>query len=79
MEIDQQVWTGWIDFGRLPTTAFAVPFIIPSNFPQWDELRRSNDVIFDRLRMCGVLDAADVVDETSLAWMDHEMAALIAA
>ena len=78
-EIQPQVWTGWIDFGRIPATAFGVPFIIPSNFSHWDELRRSTDVIFDRLRMCDVLGVDNVVDEEGLQWMDQEIERLTAA
>ena len=78
-EIEPQIWTGWIDFGRLPSTAFAVPFTIPSNFPNWDELRRSTDVIFDRLRMCHVLGREEVVAGEVLVWMNREIERLIAA
>lgn len=45
-------WRGWIDFGLNPLTALAIPFAVPPGFDRWDELRRTVNIILDRLRLC---------------------------
>lgn len=48
-------WNGWIDFGLNPLTVLAIPFAVPMAFDRWDELRRTVNIILDRLRLCELL------------------------
>ena len=56
------IWNGWIDFGRDPLTAIAVPFAIPQGFGHWDELRRTVNIILDRMRLAELINVKDVDD-----------------
>lgn len=66
-------WLGWIDFGLSPLTALAVPFAVPVSFDRWDELRRTVNVVLDRLRLCELVDPArlDVLKEIK-EWASSE-------
>jgi hypothetical protein len=55
-DIVKDVWRGWIDFGKDPTTCLAVPFVVPHSFGKWDELRRTVTFLLDRLRLCELLE-----------------------
>ena len=48
-------WKGWIDFGREPLTAIAIPFAIPQGFDRWDEVRRTVNIILDRMRIAELI------------------------
>lgn len=49
-------WNGWIDFGLAPLTALAIPFVVAPTFDRWDELRRTVNILFDRIRLCEWLE-----------------------
>jgi hypothetical protein len=53
------VWLGRIDTGRPLITSLAIPFVIPKNYPNWDDLRRTVSIVFDRLRLAEVLTDRD--------------------
>ena len=67
------IWNGWIDFGRDPVTAIAVPFAIPQAFNRWDELRRTVNIILDRIRLAELIEV-NVVDDLAAiqAWNGKE-------
>lgn len=66
-------WNGWIDFGRDPLTAIAVPFAVPHGFDQWDELRRTVNIILDRMRIAELIDINAVDDLAAIqAWNGKE-------
>lgn len=68
------VWCGWVDFGREPLTALAIPFVIPPNFEKWDELRRTVSIILDRMRLCDLLSDIELTDEVALqGWVASEL------
>ena len=50
-DIKRDVWQGWVDVGKYPLTCLAIPFVIPKTYEKWDELRRSVNLILDRLRI----------------------------
>lgn len=58
-------WNGWIDFGLNPLTVLAIPFAVPMAFDRWDELRRTVNIVLDRLRLCELLgpEPVDNIDE----------------
>ena len=76
-DIAAGVWKGWIDFGRDPLTAIAVPFAIPHGFGRWDELRRTVNVILDRMRLAELIEV-DAVDGLAAirAWNSRERSLL---
>jgi hypothetical protein len=56
-------------------TSLAVPFVIPKNYPKWDELRRMANIVFDRLRLAQVLagrDSSPFAD--MIKWTQKEIA-----
>ena len=71
------IWNGWIDFGRDPLTAIAVPFAIPQGFDRWDELRRTVNIILDRMRLAELIEI-DAVDGLAAikAWNSRERSLL---
>ena len=73
-------WNGWIDFGKDPLTAIAVPYALPQTFDQWDELRRTVNIIFDRMRLVELLrvDAFDNLAEIRV-WNGKERSLLNAS
>jgi hypothetical protein len=54
-DLNEDSWRGWLDFGKNPHLALAIPFVIPHPFNKWDELRRNVHSILDRLRLCELL------------------------
>ncbi len=72
------IWNGWIDFGRDPLTALAIPFAIPPTFDRWDEVRRTVNVILDRIRLAELLEVDAVEDITSIRdWNERERSLLV--
>jgi hypothetical protein len=70
-------WHAWVDFGGDPATCLAVPFAVPANYDQWDEVRRSAVLVFDRLRLAHF--AARAPNEISTpvsAWTARELKSL---
>jgi hypothetical protein len=78
-DILEHVWLGRIDTGRPVYSSLAVPFVIPKNYPKWDDLRRTVNIVFDRLRLVELLS---VCDETKLPkmveWSRKELARISA-
>lgn len=73
-DILDHVWLGRIDSGRPILTSLAVPFVIPRNYPKWDELRRITSIVFDRLRLTQVLADRDVsYFREMIEWSEREM------
>ncbi len=67
------IWNGWIDFGRDPLTAIAVPFAIPQAFNRWDELRRTVSIILDRIRLAELIEVNAVDGLAAIqAWNSKE-------
>ena len=72
------IWNGWIDFGRDPLTAIAVPFAIPQGFNRWDELRRTVNIILDRMRLAELIEANAVDGIAAIReWNDKERSLLV--
>jgi hypothetical protein len=65
-DIVKDVWRGYIDFGKDPTSCLAVPFVVPMSFDKWDELRRTVTFLLDRLRLC------ELIEETGLTCEERE-------
>jgi hypothetical protein len=60
-------WGGrWINLGRAPATALAIPFVLPLSHPDFDELRGLVNFILDRLRLCELLTEPYPVDVKSI-------------
>jgi hypothetical protein len=73
-DILDHVWLSRIDSGRPVLTSLAVPFVIPKNYPKWDELRRMTNIVFDRLRLTQVLADRDPTPFTDMiGWSRREI------
>ena len=59
-DIVPDVWDGWVDFGKNPVTCLAIPFIVPITYEKWDELRRTVNLVLDRLRICELLNGIEI-------------------
>ena len=71
------VWNGWIDFGLDPVTAIAVPFAIPQGFDRWDDLRRTVNVILDRIRLAELIEVNAIDDLVAIqTWNSKERSLL---
>ena len=53
-------WRGWIDLGLDPLTALAVPFAVSTTFDRWDELKRTVNIILERIRLCELLSLVPI-------------------
>jgi hypothetical protein len=74
-DLAQDVWRGWIDFGKDPHLVLAVPFVIPMGYTKWDELRRTVHTVLDRLRLCELLEAGALTEHVDTAkWVTSEVA-----
>ena len=72
-DIQPRKWAGWIDFAFEPATALAVPFAIPKTFEQWDELRRTVNLVLDRIRLSELIGRIPVEDlENIRVWANSE-------
>jgi len=70
-------WTGWIDFGLNPLTALAIPFAVGNTFDRWDEVRRTVNLILDRLRLCELIRPEELDNlEEIRTWAQLERATL---
>jgi hypothetical protein len=69
------LWRAWVDFGKDPVTALAVPFALPPWYDAegWDEQRRTVHVMLDRFRLTELLatDPPDLPD--SRPWVEREL------
>ena len=76
-DIVPEIWKGWVDFGREPLTAIAVPFALPPAFDRWDEVRRTVNIILDRMRLVELIEVSGVEDLASIrGWNDKERSLL---
>ena len=76
-DIVPAIWNGWIDFGREPLTAIAVPFAVPQAFDRWDELRRTVNIILDRMRLAELIEVDEVHGLAAIqAWNSRERSLL---
>jgi hypothetical protein len=55
-EVVPSMWHDWLRFGTLPSTGFAIPFVVPSGDDRWQKLAYSADVVLDRLRIAGLIN-----------------------
>ncbi|MFA5935605.1 MAG: hypothetical protein WC787_02005 [Patescibacteria group bacterium] len=73
-DIVDHVWLAKLDTGRPIITSLAIPFVIHKNYEKWDDLRRTVNVIFDRLRLAQVLAHCDYSAFTKMVrWNYKEM------
>lgn len=73
-DLAEDVWRGWIDFGKDPHLALAIPFVVPQDFKKWDELRRNVHTVLDRLRLCELLGTTPITRRTEAAkWVTDEI------
>lgn len=73
-DIVTDVWQGHLDFGKEPVTSLAIPFVVPSQFDKWDELRRTINLVVDRLRICELLENEDISNRAQLEeWTQKEL------
>lgn len=74
-DIVDHVWLSKLDTGRFALTSLAIPFIIEKNFDKWDDLRRTVNLIFDRLRLSEVLSRSDIsLFGNMIVWNRKEIA-----
>ena len=72
------IWNGWIDFGLNPLTAIAVPFAVPKAFDRWDELRRTVNIILDRMRLVELMPVDGIEDISAIRkWNKKERSFLV--
>lgn len=73
-DLIDDVWRGRLDTGRAALTSLAIPFVIPKNYPKWDDLRRKVSVVFDRLRLAQMLaDSSTAGFESMMSWSSTEL------
>jgi hypothetical protein len=71
---------GWLALGMPPVTVLAVPFCLAPTHRHLPELRRLVNVIFDRIRICELLDGPDPDDERQIrAWCAKMRAQMLEA
>ena len=73
-DLEEDVWRGWIDFGKDPHLVLAIPFVVPKDFKKWDDLRRTVHTVLDRLRLCELLESASITRASETAkWLMDEV------
>ena len=73
-DLAEDVWRGWIDFGKDPHLALAISFVVSPKYEKWDELRRLVHSVLDRLRLCVLLDRAELTMKAEIgAWAAEEV------
>jgi hypothetical protein len=74
-DIIDNLWRARIDTAGSALTSLAVPFVIHKNFPKWDDLRRTVNIVFDRLRLAQALANRDSGPfEKMIRWNEKEIA-----
>jgi hypothetical protein len=72
-DISEDLWRGWVDFGRSPLTCIAVPFVISHNYDKWDEVRRTSGIVLERLRIIELVAQGSVSARSDIAsWVAAE-------
>jgi hypothetical protein len=70
-------WMGWIDFRKAPATCIAIPFVVTSEFEQWDEISRGVHIVLDRLRLIELCGGELKQDQSSIwNWIVRELAGM---
>jgi hypothetical protein len=76
-DITEDLWRGWIDFGKDPATCLAIPFVVPINYDKWDEVRRTVGIVLDRIRLAELLASGKLTrEDDTRTWSQKEIAAL---
>ena len=76
-DLNEDVWRGWIDFGKNPHLTLAIPFVISHPYGKWDELRRNAHTILDRLRLCELLGRTELsLEKRTRQWTSREITRL---
>ena len=76
-DVKLDVWRDLIAFGRNPITCVATPYVVPAQWPRWENVRRRIDLPLDRFRMIELLENAELPDclATEIArWTAEEAA-----
>jgi hypothetical protein len=72
-DLAEDSWRGWIDLGKAPHLALAIPFVVGRRYEKWDELRRLVHTALDRLRLCELLGTTTLGDQAAAAaWTAKE-------
>jgi hypothetical protein len=50
-DIVPAIWCTWIDFGPPLITCLAIPFVLPRQYPWWEELRHTVGLLLERVRI----------------------------
>jgi hypothetical protein len=73
-DIVEDIWRGWLDFGKSPARCLGVPFQVPDTIKSWDRLFREVSVMLDRSRICQLISEGGLshIEETS-EWTKREI------
>lgn len=73
-DIVEDLWRGWVDFGKNPITCLAIPFVVSPGYSNWDEVRRTTVLILDRMRVVELLNGDRVKSPDEMdRWMKKEL------
>lgn len=73
-DIVEDIWRGWLDFGRQPIKCLGIPYQVPDTLKYWDRLRRSVSVLLDRLRLSELVVEGELSHEEELVeWTEREL------
>jgi hypothetical protein len=76
-DLTEDVWRGWIDLGKGPHLALAIPFVISAGYEKWDMLRRTVHTVLDRLRLCELLGRTGPSERARIGkWTAREVKAM---
>jgi hypothetical protein len=62
-DVDLRSWATWLRMLRDPTTVLAVPYILPGNTEEWNEISQRH-IIIDRLRLVELLQPVELDSES---------------
>lgn len=73
-DVIERLWYSRIDTGGWAVSVLAVPFNIPKNFENWDDLRRAVNIVFDRLRLAQMLGRSNSAEFDAMTrWSKKEI------
>ena len=79
-DVIERLWFARIDTGGWALSVLALPFSIPKNFENWDDLRRAVNIVFDRLRLAQMLGRVDSAKFGAMRqWSSKEIAKITAS
>lgn len=61
VDLPPNQWSTWIKMGRPPVVALVIPFVLPVDAKVWSRMAYRTDLIVDRIRLCELLDGADLI------------------